>query len=264
MAITQHPIDTAYQDTVYKFVWSQEALVRRVYSDSLGIPTLGIGYALIIRVRPGEYELRKSLTSDLAAIGVTLTDTDRNLLQTLLRNLNEGKGAANKTDVLMGVIGNDVNGFPVEDPITSFTFNVFDFPVLNDLQVRQLYDVSMYGLPAQNGKPARPGARDDLLRRFKENLAILARTDPDIVDPATEASVLFALLDQSREMMALSSMAFNGPGLIGLRLTAALFYGDRSEAWYEIRYNSGDHYQRRFLCRAALASVPSATMALIV
>ncbi len=248
MAITKHPIDIVYQDTVYKFVWSQEALVRRVYSDSLGIPTLGIGYALIIKGRTGRYELRESLVADLARIGVTLSPADRDLLGTLLENLNNKRIADNKSAVPMAIIGANSDGFLIEDLLTSDELDKFSFTLPTEPQIRQLYDISMYGYPAQNGQPARPGARDDLLRRFRENLTLLARTDPAIGDPATRATALFNSLDQSREMMALSSMAFNGPGLIGLKLTAALYYGDRAEAWYEIRYNSGaSHASRRFL-----------------
>ncbi len=46
-------------------------------------------------------------------------------------------------------------------------------------------------------------------------------------------------MPDSKERAALVSMAYNGgAGIIGPKLTAAITNDNRSEAWYEIRYNS--------------------------
>lgn len=34
-----------YKDERYRFIESQEGRVARIYTDSLGIPTVGVGYA---------------------------------------------------------------------------------------------------------------------------------------------------------------------------------------------------------------------------
>ncbi|MGB7816819.1 MAG: hypothetical protein WBL28_10765 [Methylotenera sp.] len=48
-----------------------------------------------------------------------------------------------------------------------------------------------------------------------------------------------AINPNSREMIALASMTWNGgSGIIGRKLTAAINSGNRAEAWYEIRYGS--------------------------
>lgn len=45
-------------------------------------------------------------------------------------------------------------------------------------------------------------------------------------------------IPESSERAALFSLTWNAPGLLGLKLKAAIESGDRAEAWYEIRYNS--------------------------
>jgi GH24 family phage-related lysozyme (muramidase) len=49
---------------------------------------------------------------------------------------------------------------------------------------------------------------------------------------------LFTALSGTREMLALTSLAYNGPGTIGPQLTTALNTGRRADAWFEIRYES--------------------------
>ncbi|PLX37153.1 MAG: hypothetical protein C0606_11675 [Hyphomicrobiales bacterium] len=45
-------------------------------------------------------------------------------------------------------------------------------------------------------------------------------------------------IPDSEERVALFTLAYNSPALIGPKLTAAIQNGNRAEAWYEIRYNS--------------------------
>ena len=48
-----------------------------------------------------------------------------------------------------------------------------------------------------------------------------------------------ASFSSSKELIALASMIWNGgPGILGLKLRAALQTGNRAEAWFEIRYGS--------------------------
>lgn len=55
----------------------------------------------------------------------------------------------------------------------------------------------------------------------------------------------------SYERLALLSLAYNqtdgDTALIGPKLKQAIALGDRAEAWYEIRYNSGNQYKRRYV-----------------
>lgn len=42
-----HPITGNFNDAAWNLLVTSEANVSRVYSDNVGIPTLGVGYALI-------------------------------------------------------------------------------------------------------------------------------------------------------------------------------------------------------------------------
>jgi Ca2+-binding RTX toxin-like protein len=234
MSLTPHRIETGYEDDVFAFIRREEGLVRRVYSDSLGVPTLGVGYALIIKIN-GEWRLRPTLDADLLSLGITLTVDDRASLETLRRNLNANNGATNKTLVPEPILSYNGTGpypYQEEQAPNSPPLNTFDFNVLTDDQVRLLYDISV------------TRARDEMLGRFIANLR-----SRGVPDPVAAAGDLFIGLDRSKEMEALTSLAFSNSSLIGRNLTAALYYGDRAEAWYNIRYDSnkgGGHANRRY------------------
>lgn len=70
-----------------------ERFVPRVYSDSLGVPTLGVGYALVVKVG-STWQVRAGLAEDLAAIGVTLSGDDLVRLNQTISVLN-GLGGTN-------------------------------------------------------------------------------------------------------------------------------------------------------------------------
>lgn len=76
MPINIHPISGDFNEAVYQFLRTREGFVPRIYSDSKGIPTLGVGYALAIKGNSGIFARRSTLPSDLALIGVTLTAAD--------------------------------------------------------------------------------------------------------------------------------------------------------------------------------------------
>lgn len=80
MTITAHDIVTAttcptFIEALYQFLRPVEADAQFVYSDTKGIPTLGIGYALIEKNKSGTWELRKNYQTDLANSGKNLTST---------------------------------------------------------------------------------------------------------------------------------------------------------------------------------------------
>ena len=82
--------------------------------------------------------------------------------------------------------------------------------------------------------------RDEAISAFDQRVSTV---DEPLVD-STVAGIANSL-----ERATLVSLAFNGgAGLIGPNLQAAIEAGDRPEAWYEIRYNSGSSLlSRRFL-----------------
>ena len=77
----------------------------------------------------------------------------------------------------------------------------------------------------------------------------------------TPADYTTPVISRSYERVVLASLAYNNPVLLGGRLSAAInaqrttngvtdiegLARDRAEAWYEIRYNSGNQYKRRII-----------------
>ncbi|HIP77256.1 MAG TPA: hypothetical protein EYH07_02165, partial [Kiloniellaceae bacterium] len=94
MAIVPRPVPGSYDEALFDFIAESEGFVPRVYTDHRGIPTLGLGYALFVDA-PG-WPDRGGLDADLAAIGVTLTEPDRRLLDKLRRALVSGAPAEAK------------------------------------------------------------------------------------------------------------------------------------------------------------------------
>lgn len=62
MPINIHPISGDFNETVYQFLPKQEGFAPRIYSDSKGIPTLGVGYALAVKTSGGSFLRRSTLT----------------------------------------------------------------------------------------------------------------------------------------------------------------------------------------------------------
>jgi Ca2+-binding RTX toxin-like protein len=121
MTITATPVAGNYSDVLYSFISSEEARILQVYSDPIGIPTLGVGYALAVKI--GSVWQRKStLTPDLASIGVTLNPSDDNYLDDAILALNGQPGGQNQISGPGGT-------------------NVFSFTI-NDSQARSLFDNS--------------------------------------------------------------------------------------------------------------------------
>jgi hypothetical protein len=61
----------------------------KIYSDTKGIPTIGIGYALIVKIG-ARYTVRSTLQSDFTGIHVFST-AELTLLDDIVEKLNEGK-----------------------------------------------------------------------------------------------------------------------------------------------------------------------------
>lgn len=225
MAFTPHRFSDffAFEDALFSSLKESEVLARRIYSDSRGIPTLGIGYALAVKDSSGVFSLRSTLTADLAAIGISLTSSDLNLLNDVILILNNSAlTQAQKTAAALAIIPNvnlsaDVVNF--EETLTATAQNnVFSFTLSNaqnDQQAKDLLQISV------------DRAKTDLINR----LTFFSGS-------RTWADSFAASLEDSSELIALLSMTLNSPNTIGPSLTNALFNEDRAEAWYEIRYNT--------------------------
>ncbi len=245
MALSTH-LQNDFANETYKMILWEEVLVRRVYNDGIGVPTLGVGLALIVRTRTG-WQIRPDLDPILQQAGITLTANDKRILGNV-RDLLNGS-LPDKQQQIAGIIpGPQISAATHEEPLTTSQAvisglaleNQFSFGMITGDttsltgQARQLYDAVMNGVPGQV----------DALTQQVQNLLGNYRNGNGA---DSGVSVYNSLLD-SQELKAIQSLAYNGIGLIGPKLTRALQYQDRAEAWYEIRYNSGsDAATRRFL-----------------
>lgn len=192
MAIVPRPVDGRFEDAVFDFIAASEGFVPRVYSDHRGIPTLGLGYAILVNT-PG-WPPRDSLVNDLATIGVALTAADRSRLTDVGEALSGSNPDQAKALVAPWTAGED-----------SAAKNSFSFLISRD-QARALFE--------------------------------LVSPDYEAVIRQKLGSELTDELASSKELVALFSLAYNSPALIGPGISAALRNGEREKAWYEIRFGS--------------------------
>jgi GH24 family phage-related lysozyme (muramidase) len=192
VAIVPRPVEGDYDEVLFDFIVASEGDVPRVYSDHRGIPTLGLGYAML--VDQSGWPPRESLDADLAAIGIVLAPADRARLAAVGQALSRNDITAAKDLVSPWTPGED-----------AAARNNFSFLITRD-QSKALF--------------------------------ALLRPDYEAVLRQRLGTEVWDELAGSREMVALFSLAYNSPGLIGPGLTAALRSGARESAWFEIRFRS--------------------------
>lgn len=82
--------EDAFWNELKNFFISVEANKSKVYADIKGVPTIGIGYALVIQNADGDWEIRKNLDTQMTAIRKTVSATDRDVLGKIASALNTG------------------------------------------------------------------------------------------------------------------------------------------------------------------------------
>jgi GH24 family phage-related lysozyme (muramidase) len=178
----------SFDTAAYDFIKKLEGFHQEAYLDSLKVPTIGVGYALIVK-GPTGYASRDpmQLQADFAGIH-EFTQPELDLLGSIANDLNAG------------------NTVQAEADFNNRAPGILDFLLDADpyTDAKQLYD------------------------------AIINRE----VTQTIPADIQTALAG-TFELIALHSLAYHGPGLVGPKLEAAIRAGDRAEAWYEILYNSG-------------------------
>ncbi|MBI3896877.1 MAG: putative Ig domain-containing protein [Gammaproteobacteria bacterium] len=189
---------TNFNETAFQFIWRGEGFEPGVYGDLVGVPTIGFGYALAIKNAQGTWALKGTLASDFNAIGITITAGQQTTLNDIVTALNAGNTQQARN--LSDGLGDQIGAG--------------DIRTISQQEGRTLFDLEL--------NRALNAVRD----RFNSFLGIVA------------GNALFVSLQDTEEMVALASMAYNSPALIGQRLTLALSNGDRAEAWFEIRYDS--------------------------
>ncbi|WP_299616120.1 hypothetical protein [Pelagibius sp.] len=126
MAIVPHKVDGSYDEALFEFIAESEGFVPRVYSDHLGIPTLGLGYAMLTKA--ANWPLRPGMDADLSAIGVVLNEPDLALLRAAGRTL--ARGAVDEAKALIA---------PWQPGEDSASLNAFSFFITRE-QGRALFE----------------------------------------------------------------------------------------------------------------------------
>ena len=198
---------TKFEDSIYKKIKEHENFEPKIYADHKGIPTLGVGYAILIeeeKKNTGKksYRFKKNLDADLGVKGIEkkLTKEDYEILNKVKDYLNWGQVRE------------------AEDLIEEDKFSIS----LTPAEGYKLFQTSLNR------------ALGAVKRQFTKHLT------PHVgkAKAPAEAEKLYNELENTREMVTLASLAFNAQTLIGPNLTKALYNGDRAAAWYEIRYGS--------------------------
>lgn len=192
VAIVPRRVNGCFDDVLFDFIAGSDGFVPRIYSDQRGIPTIGLGYAMLDNT-PG-WPPRDSLERDLAGIGIKLSPADRYRLTAVGEALSCHDLAQARNLVAGWTAG--------EEPGSK---NSFSFAITRD-QAQALFEL------------IRPDYEDCLRRRLGHDLS--------------------DALENSRELVALSSLAYNNPALVGPSLSAALHSGAREKAWFEILFGS--------------------------
>jgi GH24 family phage-related lysozyme (muramidase) len=87
VSITGRAVSGDFDTDLLTFIKGAEGPGATPYVDTRGIPTIGYGYALVIKVN-GTWEINPNLTSDFSGI-YTFTEADNALLTTIAGDLND-------------------------------------------------------------------------------------------------------------------------------------------------------------------------------
>lgn len=176
MAITPHPVQGSYDDFLFETIAESEGFVSRVYSDHRGIPTLGLGYALLVDATG--WPERAGLEGDLTAVGISLTEGDRALLAAVGELLSRGDVSAAKQRVPPWSPGED-----------SAARNVFSF-LLSRAQGKTLFEHIRPDYEAVlEGRLGRPLLQDLAGSQELVVLFSLAYNSPALIGPGLSAAL---------------------------------------------------------------------------
>jgi hypothetical protein len=188
----------SFYDVLFRFVGGSESFRPEVYDDGKGIPTIGYGTALIIKVK-GRWTVLRQLEERLQAAGVPL-DIDR--LKDDYKKLGEISEALNE--------GERENARAI--------INVYQFSIkVDEPQARKLYDIGMDWdhLSIVRSRLDREGTK----RKRKPGKA-----------------GTYAKLTGTRELIALADISYNGPVYLTDELIGYVVAGERQKAFYHMAY----------------------------
>ncbi|WP_135078546.1 Ig-like domain-containing protein [Terasakiella sp. SH-1] len=178
---------------------------NKTYIDSKGVPTIGYGYALIYEKGKNKWAARelKTINKKLEGTGIKFTADDHKVLVELANTKKKGTSVADQESLLSRAQKNGQLNYTV---ITSQKNTLLD----------NTYEEYIQAVKSQ----------------------IHNRLDKQAGYGVEVADQLVSQLEQSQELVVLTSMAYNNVGLIGPNLSKALADGRRDDAWMEVRFRS--------------------------
>lgn len=88
---------SSFSDRVYESLYITEGFVPTIYKDSKGIPTIGVGYALLVKGKDGKYKPREDIEKFYEKMGYSLEQQEdvKSALLAAQNALNGISGAVN-------------------------------------------------------------------------------------------------------------------------------------------------------------------------
>ncbi|MBT5111009.1 MAG: hypothetical protein HOM25_20185 [Rhodospirillaceae bacterium] len=206
--LTNGDFDDAYFDHLKNF----EGVVKRIHTDGLGVPTIGMGTALAVRITNKKFQLRKDLDARIDRAtrnNYKLTEPERQRLQDAVDALNAGNPAKAKK------------------LIPPYDANEGNTPNLRQANNKFGFTIDDEGMRAV-ARPDMASARDAAWNG-------VAAAAKDSGWSAAEIGAYKKQFYASREMIALASIKYNlGNNAKLPKTNRHIVNGDRAGAVYEI------------------------------
>ncbi len=199
--VNKFPNTETYRNGRFEFFKKVEGFVPRVYTDEEGLPTLGIGHKLLVEQK-GALIVKPGWLKELQIAGMDVKEVDPAASTRILAEIAGALNRHTKDSVqeAQAIIP------PLSKNEVSQALNVSGLPLITENQGLLLFDkvIEPYRIP------------------------LARKLGPSLVKH----------LDGSHEMIALLSLAYVSPTLIGPGLVRSLMNNDRAETWFQIRYYS--------------------------
>lgn len=92
-------IDSDFYGNARRLIRGSEGFKGYIYPDTAKVPTIGYGYAMLIKNKKREYEVSNTLEADFVSINITLSQSQKNLLRDISDDLNRHNTTAAATKI---------------------------------------------------------------------------------------------------------------------------------------------------------------------
>ncbi|WP_428634635.1 calcium-binding protein, partial [Sedimenticola sp.] len=250
-----------FSDQLYSIISLAEGLDSQPRDVGDHTITLGHGYTFI-RKSGNDWVRYDHLDADLATIGITLSDSQNVALNGIIGSLNDLEISQNSVADAKSAVDASSQALAVSQNNLALGLTTPEAHAILVAEHQVLVDTYQTRLA---GYQTEVTTHQALITAFSNSLGMNDLT-PDqaktlfeadlvhqlvyleerlqnrigIVDGTTvgtaEGTRVFNELQNTREMVAITSLFYNSQALVGTNLATALQHGNRAEAWYQIRY----------------------------